>query len=135
MLDKLKLIASITPGDTLTVSIMKVQKHLSHEAVLSRRIFSSGENRWNTYKFVEETVLEALNLYQDNPDKILLDHIVLAIDGAKILRKTYNEPNLFYNLEYEINLEHNDSIIVENLDLLEHKSNDYVSIDIEECNV
>ena len=101
MLEILKLISTINPGDTLSVSTMKVHNYNSLFTILTRII--NNEDRIRTCSFIESIILNSIIMYKDTRDENLSYNIKLAINDALNLRQTYNNLTLFDNLTYYLN--------------------------------
>ena len=90
----LKILATITPGKTLSTSTMTIIDHKAWSSSFWRTY--SGENRKMTIFSIKKIFLQALSIIESYESCELLEHIKLALIGVSNLKETYK--NDYYTI-------------------------------------
>ncbi len=87
IISNLKILASLTPGQTLSTSSMTIIDHNAWSSSLWRSY--ARENRKDTITFIKGIFIEAVSILKLYPCKELFDNFEPAFKGFLNLKETY----------------------------------------------
>lgn len=129
IVSELKMVAALTPGETISTSTMSIIRHDSWSTSFWRKY--SRENRHKTISYVRDLLTEAIDNFKINRDDELLNNIEQALIGVSELKETY-KGDLTTVDEIESIISQIKKEII-NKDLVVQPEDDFIIIETEEA--